>query len=118
MLRIIKNLKQIYKNSKAKSKYQKYLHKYQKVNANNVNGNKIVYPSFPDAKSTRNAHLGYVSKDRNMDMLIGGKTMSYLSKNIKKSKGPKRKSSRGSTSRHQNDPQSKKSFNSKFLIEF
>lgn len=58
-------MKHIFKNSKAKSKYQKYIHKQEK-------GVKLVYPTKQNEEFTRNTIANQPSHDKRLyDILLG-----------------------------------------------
>lgn len=58
-----RDIKQIFKNNKAKSKYDKYINKQDK-------SKKVSYPTISDAKSTRNALFHHGSQERKMYELM------------------------------------------------
>lgn len=99
-----RDLKQLFKNTKAKSKYQKYVHKNEK-------SKKLAYPTISDIKSTRNTVLNQASHDRRLyEILTGVNAASYANASVSKSKSGNRKTSRSNTSRKTTEVPAKKSF--------
>lgn len=94
-----RDLKKLFKNSNAKSKYQKYLFKQVKTK-------KLAYPTISDTKSTRNAFPYHDSQDQKFSKLLKSPGYQDSGKNMKKEQ---RKSSRSNTSRKHTDVHAKKS---------
>jgi len=98
-----RDLKKIFKNNKALSKYQKYLYKQENVN-------NLAYPTITETRSTRNTFGVQSSQDRKLyEILTGTKSSQYYGNSSKKQKQPNRKSSRSNTSRKAAEVQGKKS---------
>lgn len=88
--------KQLYKNAKALSKYQKYLHKQEKQL-------KISYPSMGEPKTVKSSLGHNFGKDKKTyDIMSTVQSIPYNDSHTNRTRSGKRRSSKSNTSRKGN----------------